>query len=156
MNTRNERQTPILLAGVLAVAASCLGDQTSPRAECPAVVDGGTVAAPTGVYRYASPVFTLRGTISFAPAEGAMVRVTDTTYDNAPRDRALTGTASLAGNRLDIALVPKNGDTDYTAQVAFVFSDEGRRFCVLGFSDTNGDTGGTGSFFGQRLAAGSN
>jgi hypothetical protein len=145
----------IVLAGLLlCLPAACTqGDGYAPST-CPAPVDAGAAVGPSGVYRYASSVFVLRGTITFA-SEGSVVRVTDTSYDNAPRDRALGGRATLAGNRLDIKLTPTNGDTNYTADLAFVFTDEGRRFCVLGFSDTNGDVGGDASFFGQRVAGGS-
>jgi hypothetical protein len=138
----------LVLAGLLAAACT----RTPPvRLACPAVADGGVTLAVSGVYRYASPVFALRGTISFAQ-QGDMVQVTGTSYDNAPRDRSVVGMAPLAGNRVDVRLVPQNGDTDYTANVSFVFTEGGRRFCVREFSDTNGDTGGDGSFFGLQVA----
>ena len=140
-----------LLLGLPAVG--CTSSDGNAPAICPAQVDAGVTAGPSGVYRYASSVFTLRGTITFV-SEGPVVRVIDTSYDNAPRDRSLAGVATLAGNRLDITLTPTNGDTNYTALVAFVFTDEGRRFCVAGFSDTNGDVGGDASYFGQRVASG--
>jgi hypothetical protein len=52
---------------------------------------------------------------------------------------------------MDAVLVPKNGDTDYRADVSFEFSDGGRHFRLLGFSDTNGDSGGPDSYYGDRL-----
>ncbi len=137
----------LVLTGLLAAACT----RTPARPACPAVADGGVTLAVNGVYRYASPLFELRGTISFAQ-QGEVVQVSDTSYDNAPRDRSVVGMAPLAGNRLDVRLVPRNGDTDYTANVSFVFTEGGRRFCVREFSDTNGDTGGDGSFFGLQVA----
>jgi hypothetical protein len=103
----------------------------------------------TGVYRYQgdrSP-FLLRGTITFEQT-GDMVRVVDTTYDNA-NDRALEGLGTLVDNRLDIVLVPINGDLDYQAEITFLFSPDGATFCC-GFSDTNDDAGPLGSYFGER------
>ncbi len=103
----------------------------------------------TGVYRYrAAELFDLSGTITFAQ-EGDTVRVIDTTYDFVA-NRALTGIGDLEGNRLIITLVPRNGDTNYRADVTFLFSDDGDEFCVA-FSDTNADTGELGSFIGIRL-----
>jgi hypothetical protein len=137
----------LVLSGLLAAACT----RTPARPACPTVADGGVTLTVSGAYRYASPVFELRGTISFA-RQGDVVQVTGTSYDNAPRDRSVVGMAPLAGNRLDVRLVPSNGDTDYTANVSFVFTEGGRRFCVREFSDTNGDTGGDGSFFGLHVA----
>ncbi|MEE9296728.1 MAG: hypothetical protein V3W34_17430 [Phycisphaerae bacterium] len=108
-------------------------------------------AAPdvSGVFRYAAAEgFSLSGTIVFAQ-QGDTVRVLDTTYDFGT-DRALQGEAQLEGNTLDIQLFPRNGDTDYRADVIFVFSDDGNEFCVA-FSDTNGDRGDLGSFVGVRI-----
>ncbi len=89
----------------------------------------------------------MSGTITFAQ-EGDTVRVVNTTYDFGS-DRALEGEAQLQGNTLLITLVPRNGDTDYRADVTFVFSGDGDEFCVS-FSDTNGDAGELGSFVGVR------
>jgi hypothetical protein len=73
----------------------------------------------------------------------------NTSYDNSS-DRALESAFTpLHGNRLDIVLTPRNGDTNYRADVTFIFSDDGDTFCVE-FSDTNGDTGGMGSYRGVR------
>ena len=136
-------------AGLFALfAAGCLGGESNTPILCPAV-DPGTAVTASGVYRYASGEFALSGTITFSQ-EGARVQVTDTSYDTG-RDRSLIGAATLAGNRLDITLTPKNGDTNYTADVSFVFYSGGRRFCLLGFSDTNGDTGREGSYLGAQL-----
>ncbi|GMU23325.1 MAG: hypothetical protein AMXMBFR13_34040 [Phycisphaerae bacterium] len=103
-----------------------------------------------GIYRYGgdSPRL-LTGTITFEQ-EGDVVRVLDTTYD-LTADRRLEGTAVLRGNRLTIQLVPRNGDEDYTADVTFLFSDDGTEFCVE-FSDTNGDAGPMGTYKGVRIA----
>jgi hypothetical protein len=115
-----------------------------------AAADPMASVAVGGTFRYGSPRFALAGTITFAQ-DGSMVTVTDTTYDTG-RDRALTGAAPLQGNRLDVALVPKNGDTNYRAEVSLVFSEAGRRFCLLSFTDTNGDTGGEASYVGIRTS----
>jgi len=138
------------LMPLLLTAVGCLGDDSPLHVQCPAVDPQASVEA-TGVYRYLSYEFALRGTITFEQQPGQRaVSVTDTSYDNA-MDRALAGMATLQGNRLDITLAPRNGDTNYSAQVMFVFSDGGSRFCLLGFSDTNGDTGGIGSYLGSQV-----
>jgi hypothetical protein len=150
---------PLPRAGLIAAlfvavfAAACPdGDRASGRdLGCPAI-DGAAAITAAGVYRYVSAEFALSGTITFAQ-EGSLLRVTDTSYDTG-NDRSLIGSAALAGNRLDIVLTPKNGDTNYTAQVSFVFSDGGRRFCLLGFSDTNGDTGQEASYLGAQVTTG--
>ncbi len=106
------------------------------------------VANVTGTFRYTSTTgYFLRGTITFEQT-GNTVRVTGTTYDNA-NDRELEGEGTITGNRLDIALVPINGDNDYTADVTFLFSADGNRFCCA-FDDTNGDVGPLGSYEGVR------
>jgi hypothetical protein len=102
----------------------------------------------TGIYRYTgSPGHFLRGTITFVQT-GTTVVCTGTTYDNA-NDRELEGTATIVGNRLDITLVPINGDLDYEADVSFLFSPDGSEFCCA-YSDTNMDTGPLGSYTGVR------
>ena len=102
-----------------------------------------------GTYDYSGsgPQFGLLGTITFQQA-GNTVQVVSTTYANAI-DRSLMGTAELAGNRLDIVLVPVNGDMDFEAQVTFLFTEDGEGF-VVSFLDTNGDTGPLGSYQGAR------
>ncbi len=102
-----------------------------------------------GAYDYSGtgPQFGLFGTITFEQT-GDTVRVTGTTYSNA-NDRSLMGEAGLAGNRLDIVLVPVNGDMDFEANVTFIFSEDSETF-VASFSDTNGDTGPLGSYEGAR------
>ena len=77
------------------------------------------------------------------------MRVTGTTYANNANDRSLMGEADLAGNRLDIVLVPVNGDMDFEANVTFMFSEDSETF-VASFSDTNGDMGPLGSYTGTR------
>ena len=94
--------------------------------------------------------FPLSGTITFEQ-DGDVVRVVDTTYD-VGNDRRLMGEGTLVGNVLEITLVPQNGDTDYRADITFVFGSQGRDFCVL-FSDTNGDAGDLGSYRGVRQLA---
>lgn len=102
----------------------------------------------TGTYRYSgSTGYFLRGTITFVQT-GTTVVCTGTTYDNAS-DRQLEGMATIVGNRLDITLVPVNGDLDYEADVTFLFSPDGSEFCC-GFSDTNSDVGPLGSYLGVR------
>ncbi|MCK6461868.1 MAG: hypothetical protein L6Q95_18465 [Planctomycetes bacterium] len=102
----------------------------------------------TGTYRYTgTPGHFLRGTITFVQT-GTTVVCTGTTYDNAA-DRELEGTATIVGNRLDITLVPINGDLDYEADITFLFSPDGNDFCC-GYSDTNLDTGPLGSYTGVR------
>jgi hypothetical protein len=103
-----------------------------------------------GTYDYAGTFgHFLRGTVTFEQA-GEMVRVVNVTYENA-NDRPLVGEAMLEGDRLEIVLVPENGDTDFHADVTFVFSADGDNFSVA-FSDTNGDTGILGSYLGTRRA----
>jgi hypothetical protein len=103
----------------------------------------------SGTYSYSGDsIFLLRGTITFEQEED-VVRVTGVTYENS-RDRDLVGESVLRGNRLPITLVPKNGDTDYRADVTFLFSDDGETFCVE-FSDTNGDAGGMGTYQGTKV-----
>ena len=82
-------------------------------------------------------------------ALASVVRVTDTTYENA-FDRALEGEGTLESNRLAITLVPKNGETDYSAEVLFLFGEDGETFCVE-FDDSNGDTGPMGTYRGRRV-----
>lgn len=102
----------------------------------------------TGTYKYFSSTgYFLRGTITFEQT-GKTVKCTGTTYDNSG-DRQLKGEATIAGNRLDIALAPINGDTDYEATVTFLFSPNGELFCC-GFDDTNGDVGPLGAYEGIR------
>lgn len=102
-----------------------------------------------GTYRYSgfTPGY-LTGTISFEQ-EGSTVRIVETTYDFT-NNREVIGEATLNGNRLAVELTPSNGDTDYKADVTFIFSEDGRTFCVE-FSDTNGDAGDLGSFTGERI-----
>ena len=82
--------------------------------------------------------YTLTGTITFEQS-GNRVSVADTTHSN-PANRDLIGTADLEGNVLILQMVPRNGDTDYVADVTFRFSADGDRFEVE-FSDTNEDFG---------------
>lgn len=102
-----------------------------------------------GTYRYASATgYAQTGTIAFSQTE-RRVDVTMTTYDNSD-DRSLRGAANLAGNRLDITLVPVSGETDYEARVGFLFDAATSAFCVTGFTDSNGDHGGAASYHGER------
>lgn len=148
-NMRNVVSLPtwcVALVTVLLVT-SCV---VLPSGRCAQQDETATLEV-SGVFRYAaSKGFGLSGTIVFAQ-QGDTVRVLDTTYDFGT-DRALQGEAPLEGNTLDIQLFPRNGDTDYRADVVFVFSDDGNEFCVA-FSDTNGDRGDLGSFVGVRIDA---
>ena len=102
-----------------------------------------------GTYRYGGDsIFLITGTITFEQ-QGNMVRVTDTTYDSSPNREVSSGFFPLQGNKLVADLTPKNGDTDYTAHVIFLFTEDGQRFCVA-FNDTNGDAGDMGKFSGVR------
>ena len=103
----------------------------------------------SGLFRYSgNVVFSISGTIEFLQ-EGNTVHVLNTTYDLGD-NRALMGEGTLVGNVLDIQLVPINGDTDFRADVFFIFNEDGNEFCVR-FSDTNGDSGDLGSFTGRRV-----
>ncbi len=136
---------PLLALGLL---PGCGGGSSSSPAPCPAEAAAAVIAA-QGVYRYERGLpgpYWLLGTITLEQS-GDQVTVTGTTYDNA-NDRALVGLGTLVGNRLDITLVPQNGDLDYTADVTFLFGDGGASFCVS-FSDTNNDVGPMGSYRGR-------
>ena len=133
-----------LMAAGLLSTTSC---NQMPAESCPEEVASAAFDV-SGTFRYRSAIpFDLTGTITFEQS-GQTVRVTGTTYDFGD-DRDLVGEGTLVGNRLDIVLVPKNGDTDYRADVTFLFSEDGGRFCVS-YSDTNGDAGDMGSFAGTR------
>jgi hypothetical protein len=133
-----------VLAALGALFAGCNDDDPRNRPSCSDVLaDAGPNVA--GTYRYAGP---LRGTIALEQT-GTTVRLVKTTYDNAD-DRPLVGEGTLSGNELRMRMVPENGDTDYEAQVRFVFDRAGDGFCVE-FSDTNDDRGGLGSYVGRRL-----
>jgi hypothetical protein len=98
-----------------------------------------------GAYDWVFNFFTLEfGTITFAQ-DGATVTATHT-FHAFPTNRELSGQAELEGNRLVMAMTPKNGDTDYTADVTLLFSSDGSRF-LADFADTNGDAGRA---FGER------
>ena len=131
--------------GLLMACSSCgLFDFLTPCAQ----MDADATITVDGVYRYsARTALIINGTITFE-SDGSTVRVTNTT-DDSGSNRALEGVAELEGNTLSIILFPINGDTDYQADVTFVFSEGGDRFCVS-FSDTNDDAGDLGSFVGVR------
>src|SRR5688572_7577888 len=129
--------------------AGCQSSTTPPRLEPCAPADPDTSVAVDGIYDYHSPVFGLSGTITFAQ-EDDRVSVLETTYQPGDDARSLVGEADLAGNRLDLTLVPANGDTDYTAEVSLIFEDGGQSFCLAEFSDTNDDVGGEGTYRGRR------
>lgn len=139
----------LLVGGVATVGVRLIGCVTVPDVIPPGDpgADGLNV---TGKFRYSglAPFFNLSGTITFEQ-DGDTVRVSMTTYD-AGTNRPLIGEGTLSGNVLNIALVPENGDTDYRADVEFIFGDNADTFSVA-FSDTNGDTGGPGSFSGLRV-----
>jgi hypothetical protein len=134
-------------ATALGACALACSDPGPPSLEqCPSRVSEAALDV-SGVYRYSSPIFGLRGSITFAQQDGR-VRVLNTTYDNAD-DRSLVGEARLEGNHAALTLVPENGDADYSAEVEFIFGTG--VFCVRRFSDTNDDVGGDGSYRGARV-----
>ena len=110
-----------------------------------------------GTFRYSgagenidtSQGFVISGTITFEQ-DGNRVRVTNTTYDFSGLRALQSEFTELDGNRLLLEMTPINGDTDYTANVGFLFSDDGGEFCVE-FMDTNNDQGDLGSFVGERV-----
>lgn len=107
--------------------------------------DASAAVSVAGTYRFFGH---LRGTIELEQT-GTTVSLVKTTYENAD-DRPVVGSGELVGNVLDVVLVPENGDTNYSADVRFVFSAGGDEFCVS-FSDTNGDEGRLGSYTGWRV-----
>jgi hypothetical protein len=136
--------------GVLAAAAAllaCASEDAGPPVRC-AEPSAAVTPEVSGVFDYASAISPVYGTITFEQSESE-VRITDTTYANAD-DRPLEGVGALDGNRLQVVLTPKNGDADYEARVDLVFAEDGQSFCLLGFSDTNGDEGGAGSHWGTK------
>ena len=78
------------------------------------------------------------GTITFAQ-DGDVVAVTNTTHESTA-DRDLMGSATFEGNVLVMQMVPRNGETDYSADVTFRFTADGSRFDV-DFTDSNNDFG---------------
>lgn len=135
-------------AVIASVAVSaCQGGDAPRLPDCPAHVPGAPPAA-TGTFRYSSVLFGLEGTITFEQTP-TVLSVLDTTYDHAD-DRALSGDGTWDGNIATVALAPRNGDTDYSASVTFSFSADGNEFCVVEFSDSNGDAGGEGTYVGVR------
>jgi hypothetical protein len=138
----------LVLLALLGSSCSSSGDDPVPIPQWDCEELGPAVVNVEGTYRYASNVgYGLRGTITFVQS-GTTVTCTGTTYDNA-NDRELEGQATIVGNRLDITLVPINGDTDYSAEVSFLFSPDGDQFCCS-FNDTNGDVGALGAYDGER------
>jgi hypothetical protein len=142
------RLTSLALCCTALLCAACTQESIRPIEiePCDATSPDAGVSA-VGTYDYESPIWNLWGTITFAQ-DGNTVSVTEVTY-NHPQARSLVGSADLEGNRLDITLVPANGDTDYSADVTLIFEDGGQRFCLLEFSDSNDDYGGEGSYRGR-------
>ncbi len=135
------RAAPACVLFALGVACTDEDPATGPSCSEP---DASAVVSVAGNYRYFGH---LRGTIQLEQS-GSTVSIVKTTYENA-NDRPVIGSGELAGNVLDAVLVPENGDTDYRADVRFVFTSDGGEFCVA-FSDTNGDRGPLGSYTGRR------
>jgi hypothetical protein len=151
VNTR--RPVLVVLAAAAAISGmsilACIGNPLPDGGDCPAENPAAAVNAVAGTYRYSGDnLFLLRGTITFEQ-QNNMVRVTDTTYENSSDRRLRSEFTALQGNKLVAVLTPINGDTDYRADVTFLFSEDGRRFCVA-FSDTNGDTGDMGTYVGFK------
>jgi hypothetical protein len=132
----------LTLVVLVVLAVACDGAERT-AADCAESTPDASVEI-ASTYRYSGA---LRGEIDFE-REGDTVRLTRTSYENAD-DRPLVGSGTLAGNTLEMQLVPENGDTDYQADVRFVFDNAGETFCVQ-FSDTNGDQGALGSYTGVR------
>jgi hypothetical protein len=153
----------VLIAAMVVAAAGGAVLVGTSCAIIPVGVDSCAVEDPlasinvAGAYRYSGQgsnletgnAFSLSGTITFVQ-EGNRVRVSDTTYDFAGLRRVQSDFAELQGNRLVLAMTPINGDTDYVADVTFIFSEDGATFCVA-YEDTNMDTGDLGSFRGVRV-----
>jgi hypothetical protein len=141
-------------AGVLSVGAltwlGCGGFQSVEVASC-AVEDPAATVNAAGVYRYAGEgtnvsgySFLLSGTVTLEQ-DGNLIRVADCTYDSPGLRPIESEWTPLEGNKAAMKLVPRNGDTDYVADVTFIFNDGGGEFCVA-YMDTNGDMGDMGSF----------
>ncbi|NOT01597.1 MAG: hypothetical protein HOP29_13325 [Phycisphaerales bacterium] len=148
--SRPWRWTATLLAGGLTIVVVRLVGCVDVPDVIPPGDPGAAGLNVSGEFRYTglAPFFNLSGTITFEQDDD-VVRVTMTTYD-AGTDRPLIGAGALSGNVLNIVLVPENGDTNYRADVEFIFGENGDTFSVA-FSDTNGDIGGPGSYSGQRV-----
>ncbi len=148
MDMRGTRRVSLLCLLIVAMAVGGTLNCVVPSGPC-AATDGEATVDVAGVYRYnAADLLNLSGTIEFSQ-DGNTVQVVNTTYDFGA-NRALDGEGTLAGNTLTIQLFPRNGDSNYRADVAFVFTSDGEEFCV-GFSDTNDDAGEMGSFVGRRV-----
>ncbi len=91
-----------------------------------------------GTYRWGFVDAITEGMITFSQ-DGQTVTVDGIDYILQPQLRDLTGSADLAGNTLDISLVPKDG-TAYQADVVLTFSADTERFTAE-FDDTNDDVG---------------
>ena len=149
----------VTLIGLAAVIAMSVGSGCkffAASVESCARANPNTAVNVAGTFRYSGTgtnqdtgfEFLLSGTVTFEQTDN-MVRVSDSTYDF-PGNRPVSGEfTELQGNRVVMQLTPINGDTDFRADVTFVFTDGGDRFSVA-FSDTNGDAGELGSFVGRR------
>lgn len=136
------------LIGVgLSSLAGCQPESSTIELEPCVAADPDDEVEIAGTYSYASRVFRLSGTITFAQ-QGTRVSVLETTYDGVDA-RSLVGEADLAGNRLDMTLTPANGDDDYSAEVSLIFENGGADFCLARFSDSNDDVGGQGTYRGS-------
>ena len=96
-----------------------------------------------GIYEWIAEIrgantYTLTGTITFEQ-DGPTVSIANTIHSN-PANRDLVATADLEGNVLNMMMVPRNGDTDYTADVTMRFTSDGARF-ESEFDDTHDDFG---------------
>lgn len=108
-----------------------------------AAAPDGPVPDVSGTFEWLAEIsgantYTITGLIAFEQ-EGTRVSVGPNTHSN-PSNRELVGEADLTGNVLEIVMVPKNGDTDYTANVTLRFEADGSRFAGE-FTDTNNDFG---------------
>ena len=149
----NARVRVLILSAAVAATIgltmlACVPNMGANSANCPAE-DPSAMINVNGFYQYTGDsLLKLRGSITFEQ-QGNMVRITDTTYDNSGDRRLKSDLFALQGNKLVASLVPQNGDTDYRADVTFIFSEDAQRFCVE-FNDTNGDSGRLGTYTGLK------
>src|SRR5687767_2277206 len=113
---RNVRKSGIVfVAAAMTLTLACIGN-------APCVENPSANINVAGTYRFfGDDIFLLRGTITLTQQDN-LVSVTGVTYDNSGDRDLVGGPTALQGNKLDIVMVPKNGDTDYIANVKFIFS----------------------------------
>ncbi len=147
--------TAVVAAGMLIGANCAILPLAPPDASNNPPENPEAVINVAGTFRYTGQgesatgaTFVLSGTITFEQ-QGNQVRISDSTYDFAGLRPVAGDFTELQGNRLVAVLTPINGDTDYVADVTFIFTADGNEFSV-GYQDTSGDHGELGSFRGVR------